>query len=120
MANMKRDNLTHAVEDYLKTIYDLTRNGERASTNQIAERMGVTPASASGMVQKLAATTPPLLVYEKHHGVFLTEDWQKDSPGDYPLSPPAGALFAEITWLIMGPGSRRGRSPGTCHLAGCS
>jgi DtxR family transcriptional regulator, Mn-dependent transcriptional regulator len=74
---MKRDNLTHAVEDYLKTIYDLTRNGERASTNQIAERMGVTPASASGMVQKLAATTPPLLVYEKHHGVTLTDDGEK-------------------------------------------
>jgi DtxR family transcriptional regulator, Mn-dependent transcriptional regulator len=74
---MKRDNLTHAVEDYLKTIYDLTRTGERASTNQIAERMGVTPASASGMVQKLAATTPPLLAYEKHHGVTLTEDGEQ-------------------------------------------
>jgi DtxR family Mn-dependent transcriptional regulator len=74
---MKRDMLTHAVEDYLKVIYDLTRNGERASTNQIAERMAVTPASASGMVQKLAATTPPLLDYEKHHGVILTEDGEK-------------------------------------------
>lgn len=74
---MKRDNLTHAVEDYLKTIYDLTRSGERASTNQIAERMAVTPASASGMVQKLAATTPPLLEYEKHHGVVLTQDGEK-------------------------------------------
>jgi DtxR family transcriptional regulator, Mn-dependent transcriptional regulator len=74
---MIRDNLTHAVEDYLKTIYDLTRDGERASTNQIAERMGVTAASASGMVQKLAATTPPLLEYEKHHGVTLTVDGEK-------------------------------------------
>jgi len=74
---MKRDNLTHAVEDYLKTIYDLTRSGERASTNQIAERMAVTPASASGMIQKLAATAPPLVEYEKHHGVLLTEDGEK-------------------------------------------
>jgi DtxR family Mn-dependent transcriptional regulator len=74
---MKRDNLTHAVEDYLKTIYDLTRSGQRASTTQIAERMAVTPASASGMVQKLAATTPPLLEYEKHHGVVLTDDGEK-------------------------------------------
>jgi DtxR family Mn-dependent transcriptional regulator len=74
---MKRDNLTHAVEDYLKTIYDLTRDGERASTNQIAERMAVTPASASGMIQKLASTTPPLLAYEKHRGVLLTEDGEK-------------------------------------------
>ena len=74
---MDRDHLTHAVEDYLKTIYDLTRSGERASTNQIAERMAVTPASASGMIQKLAATTPPLVDYEKHHGVILTEDGEK-------------------------------------------
>lgn len=74
---MKRDHLTHAVEDYLKTIFDLTRSGQRASTNQIAERMAVTPASASGMIQKLAATTPPLLEYEKHHGVTLTVDGEK-------------------------------------------
>jgi DtxR family Mn-dependent transcriptional regulator len=74
---MDRDHLTHAVEDYLKSIYDLTRSGERASTNQIAERMAVTPASASGMIQKLASTTPPLVDYEKHHGVILTEDGEK-------------------------------------------
>lgn len=74
---MKREIVTHAVEDYLKAIYDLTRNGERASTNQIAERMAVTPASASGMVHKLASTTPPLLAYEKHRGVLLTDDGEK-------------------------------------------
>ncbi len=63
---------THAVEDYLKVIYELTSCGERAATTQIAERMGVAPASATGMVQKMAAASPPLLVYQKHHGVELT------------------------------------------------
>jgi hypothetical protein len=37
-----------SIEDYLKAIYDLTQEQERASTNEIAERMGVTPASATG------------------------------------------------------------------------
>jgi DtxR family Mn-dependent transcriptional regulator len=34
--------------------------------------MGVTPASATGMVQKLAVMEPALVVYEKHRGVVLT------------------------------------------------
>lgn len=67
-----RENLTRVIEDYLKTIYDLTSSNGRASTNQIAERMGVTPASVTNMIQKLAATDPPLLDYRKHRGVKLT------------------------------------------------
>lgn len=71
-----RENLTHVIEDYLKTIYGLTRDG-RATTNQIAERMGVTPASVTNMIQKLSETHPPLLEYQKHRGVLLTEDGEK-------------------------------------------
>ena len=72
-----RENLTHVIEDYLKTIYDLTADSGRATTNQIAERMGVTPASVTNMIQKLAATDPPLLEYRKHRGVVLTEEGEK-------------------------------------------
>jgi DtxR family Mn-dependent transcriptional regulator len=72
-----RENLTRVIEDYLKTIYDLTASNDRASTNQIAERMGVTPASVTNMIQKLAATDPPLLDYRKHRGVKLTPDGKK-------------------------------------------
>ena len=72
-----RESLTHVVEDYLKTIYDLTVTSGRATTNQIAERMGVTAASVTNMIQKLAATQPPLLEYRKHHGVVLTGDGEK-------------------------------------------
>ena len=63
---------SQAAEDYLKAIYQLTRETEPASTNDIADLMDVTPASATGMVQKLASEQPPLLHYEKHHGVTLT------------------------------------------------
>lgn len=63
---------SQAVEDYLKAIYKLTREVERASTNAIAELMEVTPASATGMIQKLAGALPPLLNYEKHRGAALT------------------------------------------------
>src|SRR5438876_254606 len=46
--------MSSAVEDYAKAIYALERRGEGAvSTNALAERLGVTPASASGMVKRL-------------------------------------------------------------------
>jgi DtxR family Mn-dependent transcriptional regulator len=67
------NHLSASVEDYLKVLYELTSNQSRASTNEIAERMKVTPASATGMIQKLASADPPLVDYQKHHGVSLTE-----------------------------------------------
>ncbi len=72
-----RENLTRVIEDYLKTIYELTRSNQRATTNQIAERMGVTPASVTNMIQKLAETDPPLLDYRKHRGVQLTSEGER-------------------------------------------
>jgi len=72
-----RENLTQAVEDYLKTIYEITQTDGRASTNQIAERMGVTAASVTGMLKRLSANDPPLLEYRKHHGVELTEEGER-------------------------------------------
>jgi DtxR family Mn-dependent transcriptional regulator len=72
-----RENLTHAIEDYLKIIYELTLCESRATTNQIAERMGVKPASVTGMLKRLSANNPPLLTYHKHHGVELTTAGEK-------------------------------------------
>lgn len=69
-----RENLTHAIEDYLKIIFELTLEQPRASTNAIAERMAVAPASVTGMLKRLAANDPPLLEYRKHHGVELTPE----------------------------------------------
>ena len=67
-----RDSLTHAIEDYLKTIYDLSVTDGRVSTSQIAKVLDVKPASVTGMIQKLATADPPLVEYQKHYGVVLT------------------------------------------------
>jgi DtxR family Mn-dependent transcriptional regulator len=67
-----KNHFSVSMEDYLKVIYELTQEQERASTNDIAGRMNVTPASATGMIQKLAAEDPSLVDYQKHRGVMLT------------------------------------------------
>ena len=71
------ESLTQATQDYLKAIYELTLHGERATTNQVAERLGVTPASVTGMLKRLSGSDPPYLEYRKHHGVELTPDGEK-------------------------------------------
>ncbi len=67
------DKITNAVQDYLKAVYTLAGEESRASTNDLAQELGVSPASVTGMIQKLAAWDPPLLDYQKHHGVALTK-----------------------------------------------
>jgi DtxR family Mn-dependent transcriptional regulator len=66
------DSLTPSVEDYLKMLHALTQDGAAASTNQLAEALGVKPASVTGMIQKMAQMQPPLVDYQKHHGATLT------------------------------------------------
>ena len=72
-----REKLTNTIEDYLKTIFEITRVSERASTSQIAEELGVAPASVTGMVKKLSTIQPPLLDYKRHRGVCLTPEGMK-------------------------------------------
>ncbi|MBC8331212.1 MAG: metal-dependent transcriptional regulator [Anaerolineae bacterium] len=72
-----RDELTHAVEDYLKTIYDLSLTHGRASTTQIAEVLEIAPASVTGMIKRLSTTRPPLVEYIKHRGVILTPEGER-------------------------------------------
>ncbi len=69
--------LTVSVQDYLKHTYELTESGESASTNALAERLAVRPASVTVMVQKLATSNPALVEYQKHQGVTLTEEGRK-------------------------------------------
>ena len=51
---MTRRPLTGQAEDYLKAIYELEQDGAAAATNDIAGRLGIAPASVSGMVQRMA------------------------------------------------------------------
>ena len=60
-----------ASQDYVKGIYALeSRRGESVSTNALAERLAVSPASASAMVRKLAEAG--LVEHTPYHGVRLT------------------------------------------------
>ncbi len=62
---------TSAVEDYAKAIYALElRDSEPVTTNALAERLGVTPGSASAMVKRLGELG--LVEHQPYHGVSLT------------------------------------------------
>jgi DtxR family Mn-dependent transcriptional regulator len=66
---------TQAVEDYLKTIYELQCREGTVSTTSLARQMEVTAASATGMIKKLAKLK--LVSYEPYKGVELTESGEK-------------------------------------------
>jgi DtxR family Mn-dependent transcriptional regulator len=68
---------SQSTQDYLKHIYELTEHGASASTNDLASRLEVAPASVTGMVRKLSTTVPPLVDYRKHQGARLTEEGQR-------------------------------------------
>ena len=67
--------LSAAVQDYAKAIYELESRTGSASTTALAERLGVRPASVSGMLRKLDALG--LVVHERYRGVRLTKSGRK-------------------------------------------
>jgi DtxR family Mn-dependent transcriptional regulator len=72
--------ISHAVEDYLKAIYELAEAEGKVSTSALAKKLGVMPGSVTGMLQKLAEGQegqPPLVNYERHRGVTLTRAGRK-------------------------------------------
>lgn len=69
---------SEAVGDYLKAILELSGPmGGRVTSNALAERLGVRPASVTGMLQKLARQRPLLVHYEKRRGVRLTVEGER-------------------------------------------
>jgi DtxR family Mn-dependent transcriptional regulator len=69
---------SEAVDDYLKAIFKLSGPEERqVSSTEIAQHLDITGASATNMLQKLAALDPPLVAYKKHHGVHLSKAGKK-------------------------------------------
>ena len=69
--------LTQSIQDYLKHIYELNEDGGAASTTELAERLNIAPASVTGMLQRLASSKPPLVMYKKHQGVTLTRKGER-------------------------------------------
>jgi DtxR family transcriptional regulator, Mn-dependent transcriptional regulator len=62
--------LTDAIQDYLREIYKLGAEKSSVSVSALAKSLGVSPASASAMVKKLAALD--LAVHEPYRGIALT------------------------------------------------
>jgi DtxR family Mn-dependent transcriptional regulator len=70
------DSISASVQDYAKAVYALeARKGTPVSTNELAERLGVTPGSVSAMVRKLSEIG--LLEHEPYHGVSLTSEGRR-------------------------------------------
>jgi len=69
--------LSVSIQDYLKNIYELTENGEIASTNALAKKLNISAPSVTGMIQRLASASPALVEYQKHQGVTLTTEGKK-------------------------------------------
>jgi DtxR family Mn-dependent transcriptional regulator len=70
----RRVNLnTESVDNYLKAIFTLGGSEEeRVSSTALAEQLGVAPASITNMLQKLAASSSPLIEYEPRRGARLS------------------------------------------------
>jgi DtxR family Mn-dependent transcriptional regulator len=65
---------SESVDDYLKAILALGGPEEgRASSTALADQLGVAPASVTNMLQKLAALPAPLVEYQRHRGVRLSQ-----------------------------------------------
>jgi DtxR family transcriptional regulator, Mn-dependent transcriptional regulator len=68
--------VSSAIEDYAKAIYALERRAaEPVTTNALADRLGVTAGSASGMVKRLGELG--LAQHRPYHGVSLTEQGRR-------------------------------------------
>jgi DtxR family Mn-dependent transcriptional regulator len=67
---VSKPGLTDAIQDYLKEIYKLGTEREGASVSALARRQGVSAASASAMVKKLAALD--LAEHQPYGGIALT------------------------------------------------
>jgi DtxR family Mn-dependent transcriptional regulator len=64
---------TESVDNYLKAILSLGgAEARRVTSTSLAARLGVAPASVTNMLQKLATSAIPLVVYERHRGVLLS------------------------------------------------
>jgi DtxR family Mn-dependent transcriptional regulator len=59
-----------SIQDYLKVIYNLSRNGRSISTTDIAEHFRISPASVTEMLKKLAKKG--YVKYSPYHGVILS------------------------------------------------
>lgn len=72
------NSISKTEENYLKAIFNLSEDSEQpASTNAIAKLMQTKAASVTDMIKRLSKKEIPLIHYQKHKGVRLTEAGKK-------------------------------------------
>jgi len=64
-----------AIEDYLKTIYEIQKEKGKVATTVLAKYLSIAPASATGMIKKLSEMN--LVTHQKYQGVKLTKAGEK-------------------------------------------
>jgi len=62
--------MSNSTEEYMEAIYNLTRNGQIATTSAISKRLNIAPASVTEMLRKLA--DEEYVEYSPYQGVILT------------------------------------------------
>ena len=72
---MRPELLSDAIQDYLKEIYKLVGEGDRATTTAVARSMGVSAPSVTSMLKKLAALG--LVTHEPYKGATLTASGER-------------------------------------------
>lgn len=70
--------MSESVDDYLKALYQLGEEPHPAApravgTGELAVALGVSAASASAMMKRLAAAEQPLVMHARHGGARLSE-----------------------------------------------
>jgi len=63
--------ITSAMKEYIKTIFSIEENGERAKTTELAKKLHVKPASVTEMTRKMGEMG--LSYYKPYHQMKLTE-----------------------------------------------
>ena len=64
-----------SIEDYLKAVFDLSRNGNAVNTTEIARVLKVAPASVTEMLKKLSEKN--YVEYSPYQGTTLTPEGRK-------------------------------------------
>jgi DtxR family Mn-dependent transcriptional regulator len=67
------------VEDYIKAAFEIQRECGRVTTSQLAAKLGVTPASVTGMIKKLVELE--FVSHVPYRGIELTEKGTRSALG---------------------------------------
>ena len=74
---IRQSRFTRAQQDYLKALYHLEGDRRPVPTGELAQRLGIAPASVSEMVNRLSDLG--LVVHDRYRGQQLTEEGRRQA-----------------------------------------